>query len=239
MWDSSYSTISLVFILSWSLNSFSLFRFSICIWSFSSSCLCDNENFWMSFSFLLIFFKVDFFIMEMKLSYWLSMMKGKSYQSLIWFVGPRGVQRLDQVGTVHQTGLVVDVQPGAEETLSSQGVIPELYQVLLMRSCSISYLVSSWRISLSNMSNLCQGIQSAATERTRERSRTVSPAQLSQAQLELLSFELFLVSSGSAGGLIIDSSWSIVVLSAGMQQSGKGRGKLEFTVPTLSVSERN
>ena len=108
-----------------------------------------------------------------------------------------------------------------------------------MRSWSFSYFDSNWRISLSNMSNLCQGIQSAATERTRERSRTVSPAQLSQAQLELLSFELFLVSSGSAGGLIMDSSWSIVVLSAGMQQSGKGRGKLDLTVPTLSVSERN
>ena len=45
----------------------------------------------------------------------------KSYQSLIWFVGVGGVERLDQVGTVHQTGLVVEVQPGQQEILETEG----------------------------------------------------------------------------------------------------------------------
>ena len=93
------------------------------------------------------------------------------------------------------------------------------YQVLLISSCSFSYLVSIWRISLSSKSNLCQGIQSAATERTRERTNMVKPAQFIQGELWDLSLLLLL---SSAGGLIIDSSWSMV-LSAGMQQSGKGR----------------
>ena len=109
--------------------------------------------------------------------------------------------------------------------------------MLLMRSCSFSYFDSNWRISLSSMSNLCQGIQSAATERTRERTSMVTPAQFSQAQLGDFSFDLLLY-SGSAGGLIIDSSRSIIVLSAGMQQSGKRRKIIFYRSGLVSIREK-
>ena len=85
------------------------------------------------------------------------------------------------------------------------------YLVLLRISIRCWYLSSICWMSLSICPNLCQGIQRAATARTRERTSRVRPAQFSQEEEEeddLWPTELLL--SESEGGLIMDSSWSMV-----------------------------